>query len=62
MTITGALIMTLFGTVWWVVGLRSAGHDAALVYALPSVVATVLGAVAWRLARRESPARGKSVV
>lgn len=53
MTATGALIMGLFATVWWVVGLRSAGHGPALVYALPLVVAAALGGAAWRLARRE---------
>jgi hypothetical protein len=56
MTIPGALIMGLFATVWWVVGLKSAGHGAVLVYALPVVVTAGLGGIAWRLARRERAA------
>lgn len=61
MTITGALIMGLWATVWWVVGLRVAGHSPALVYPLPLVLAATLGGTAWRLARRERAAPGAAV-
>jgi hypothetical protein len=54
--VTGALIMGFFATVWWVVGLRAAGHGPALVYPLPLVVAVALGGVAWRRAHRERAA------
>jgi hypothetical protein len=57
-TITGALIMGLFATVWWIVGLRAAGHGPALVYPLPLVVALTLGCVAWRLTRGERATPG----
>jgi hypothetical protein len=52
MTPTGALIMAFFATVWWIVGLRTAGHGAAWVYAVPVCVAAMLG-VAF-IARRRS--------
>jgi hypothetical protein len=52
MSVTGALILGFFATVWWVVGLRAAAHGAALVYAVPLVVAAALIGVAWHLAQR----------
>jgi hypothetical protein len=48
MTRTGALIMATFATVWWIVGMRAAGHVATLIYSVPLVVALMLGAIAWR--------------
>ena len=42
MTSTGALIMAFFATVWWVVGLRAAGHGPALVFLVPLGVAAAL--------------------
>jgi hypothetical protein len=58
MTATGALIMGTFATIWWIVGLRAAGHGALLVYVLPLVVALTLAMVAFRLARRAPPSLG----
>ena len=55
MTVIGALIMGAFATIWWVVGLRAAGHGALLIYPLPLVVALTLIGTAVRLGRREAP-------
>ena len=52
MSITGALILGFFATVWWVIGLRAAGHGAAVVYPVPIVVAAAIGFAAWRQGRR----------
>ena len=51
MTVTGALIMGFFATVWWVVGLWAAGHGPALLYPVPLVVAAALGSAAWYVVR-----------
>ena len=56
MTITGALIMALFATVWWVVGLRAAGHGPAVVYPLPVLLAAARAGVAWRVGRHKDAA------
>jgi hypothetical protein len=53
--------MALFATVWWVVGLRIAGHGPALVYPLPLLVGAALGGVARRLARRDGAATPASI-
>lgn len=58
MTITGALILGVFATIWWVVGLQFAGHSPALVYPLPLAVAATLGWLALRLARQQRVAPG----
>jgi hypothetical protein len=55
-TITGALIMAFFATVWWVVGLRIAGHGPAVVYSLPLLVSAAISVVAWRLSRQQGAA------
>jgi hypothetical protein len=51
MTVTGALIMAFFATVWWIVGLRAAGHGPALLYGVPVIVAA-LGSVIWYVTHR----------
>jgi hypothetical protein len=54
MTITGAVIMGFFATLWWTIGLRSAGAAPAVVYFAPIVVTAILAATAWRISRRAS--------
>jgi hypothetical protein len=58
MSVTGALIMAFFATVWWIVGLRAAGHGPALLYLVPIVVAASLGSVFWGLTRRRGASPG----
>lgn len=53
---TPTAILAFFATVWWVVGLSSAGHPPALVYPLPLLVAAAIGLAAWRLMRRDRSA------
>lgn len=57
MSVTGALILAFFATVWWVVGLRAAGHGPALVYLVPVAAAAALGGVFWRLRQRRGAGR-----
>jgi len=52
MSVTGALILAFFASVWWIVGLRAASHGPALVYLVPVVVAAALGSVFWGVAQR----------
>jgi hypothetical protein len=52
MTVTGALILAFFATVWWIVGLRAAGHGPALLYLVPVLVAVALGSVFGGLTHR----------
>ena len=40
--------MTIFATIWWMVGLRSAGHGLALVVLPPLGVWAALGPILWR--------------
>jgi hypothetical protein len=56
MTVTGALILAFFATVWWIVGLRAAGHGPALLYLVPVVVVAALGSVFWGVTRRRGAA------
>ena len=56
MTATGALILSFFALLWWVVGLRAAGHGPGMVYAVPIAVTAVLGLVARHVARRRGDA------
>jgi hypothetical protein len=51
MSVTGALILAFFATVWWIVGLRAAGHAPALLYPVPIVVAVALANVLWYVRR-----------
>ncbi len=53
MSITGALILGFFATIWWIVGLQIADHSPALVYPLPLLAAVALAGVAWRLVHRQ---------
>ena len=57
MSTTGALILAFFATIWWVVGLRAAGHGSALVYPVPALAAAVLAVVYWAGTRRGGAAR-----
>jgi hypothetical protein len=58
MPVTGALILAFFATVWWIVGLRAAGHGPALLYIVPIVAAAVLGGVYWGVTHRRGAAGG----
>jgi hypothetical protein len=58
MSVTGALILAFFATVWWVVGLRAAGHGPALLYLVPVVVAAALGGAFRDVTRRRGAAPG----
>lgn len=43
--------MAFFATVWWIVGLRAAGHGPAVLYPVPVVVAALAG-LFWYITRR----------
>lgn len=49
------MIMAFFATVWWIVGLRAAGHAPVLLYPVPIIVAAALGSV-WYLTRSRGAA------
>ena len=53
---TPTAILVFFATVWWVVGLSSAGHPPELVYPLPLLVAAAVGLAAWRRTRLDRSA------
>lgn len=46
MNATGAVIMTFFATIWWIVGLHASTRNPLLVYVVPIAVAA-LGAALW---------------
>jgi hypothetical protein len=56
MTVSGAVIMGFFATIWWIVGMRAAGHAPGIVYLVPLTIAIVLGAAARRVAKAPHPA------
>ena len=44
MTATGAVILGIFAVVWWIVGLRTAGHGLATVWVVPVLASLALAA------------------
>lgn len=48
MTSTGAIIMSAFGVIWWVVGLRATGQPSLLTYGVPLAVAVAITAACLR--------------
>jgi hypothetical protein len=48
MTAVGAIIMTLFGAVWWMIGAHASRRGSVSLYALGVLIAAALWFVAWR--------------
>lgn len=44
MTSTGAIIMSVFGVIWWIVGLRASGQPSLLIYGVPLAAAVAVAA------------------
>lgn len=42
MTSTGAIIMSAFGVIWWVVGFRASGQPSLLTYGVPLAAAVAI--------------------
>jgi hypothetical protein len=51
----GAIIMSAFAALWWVVAIRSSGNGSALLYCVPMIVTALIVGVAWRLKEAEIP-------
>jgi len=54
-TATGAVILGIFAVVWWIVGMRTAGHSAAVVWVVPVIASVMLGAAVTRLRGASGP-------
>jgi hypothetical protein len=67
MTPTGAVIMGVFGAVWWVIGIRGSGNTSALMYGIPILITAVIMVAASRIrsgaatSREEDARRGRLV-
>jgi len=55
MTATGAVILGIFAVVWWIAGMLTAGHSAAVVWVIPVIASVMLGAVVTRLRGASGP-------
>ncbi len=55
MSATGAQIMSVFATIWWVAGIRTSGRGSALLYSISLIItAAIFVAASRRPARAES--------
>jgi hypothetical protein len=52
MSPTGAVIMSAFAAIWWVVGARASGHGSTLMYAIALLVTVAIWIFAFRLRGR----------
>lgn len=48
MSSTGAIIMGVFAAIWWLVGVRTSGHESLLIYGVPLVVTGLIVVVSLR--------------
>ena len=48
MTAAGAMIMSVFAAIWWIVGGRASGFPAAIAVGVPLLVSGTILALAWR--------------
>ena len=48
MSATGAIIMSIFGAIWWIVGARATGRVSTTFYAIPAVITLALLVAALR--------------
>lgn len=55
MTPTGAVIMGVFGAVWWVIGIRGSGHTSLLMYGIPLLITAVIMVAALRVRPGNAP-------
>lgn len=55
MSPTGAVIMSIFAAIWWMVGTHASGHGSIPMYLLPVVITLTLVIVAKRRARQPDP-------
>lgn len=55
MTATGAVILGIFAVVWWIAGMRTAGHGPPVVWLIP-ILASLALAAAVRRVRGATPA------
>lgn len=56
MSAAGAVIMSIFGAIWWVVGARATGRTSTTFYAIPAVITLALLAAAFRTRAIDDPA------
>jgi hypothetical protein len=56
MSASGAILMSIFGAIWWVVGAHTTGRVAFTFYAIPAVISLALIAAALRAPAAEAPA------
>ena len=55
MTPTGAVILGMFAVIWWIAGMLTAGHSAAVVWVVPVIASVMLGAAVTRLRGATGP-------
>jgi len=48
MSAIGAVIMSFFATIWWLVGVKVSGHGSLAMYAIPVTVTAGMVLLAWR--------------